>query len=230
MNKARTLQAADQIALSDALFEAQPSGALWWPERQVLAVADLHLGKAERLAREGGALLPPYETTETLNRLDAEVNRLRPRLIIAVGDSFDDLSAASALSEEVVRRLERLAAGRRLIWISGNHDPGPVSLPGSHLDVAVIGGVHLRHIAKPDRPEMEISGHFHPKAHVTVKGRRISRRCFVVSGERVILPAFGTYTGGLDVTDKAMEDLLGPGCRVLLTGKKIISLSYAQLD
>ncbi|MEM9044747.1 MAG: ligase-associated DNA damage response endonuclease PdeM [Pseudomonadota bacterium] len=230
MNRSGTSRPASEVVLSAAVFEAQSSGALWWPDRRVLAVADLHLGKAERIARDGGALLPPYETAETLDRLDAEVNRLRPRLIVSVGDSFDDLLAASALSEEIVLRLERLSAGRRLIWIAGNHDPGPVNLPGSHLDFAVIGGVHFRHIANLDRPEMEISGHYHPKAHVTVKGRKITRRCFVVSNDRVMLPAFGAYTGGLSVTDQAIKEIAGPESRVLMIGEKVVALNFDQLD
>ncbi|MBY8976586.1 ligase-associated DNA damage response endonuclease PdeM [Rhodobacteraceae bacterium NNCM2] len=215
--------------LGENRVEAQPSGALWWPERSLLVVADLHLGRAERMAREGGALLPPYETAETLDRLDAEVNRLQPRLIISLGDSFDDLTAARNLGEEVVLRLERLSAGRRLIWIAGNHDPGPVNLPGTHLDQALIAGVHLRHIADPTKPGAEISGHYHPKALVSVKGRRISRRCFLVSDERVVLPAFGTYTGGLDILDPAFGELTGGDCRALLTGNKIISLPVEHL-
>lgn len=218
------------FTLDGVAVEALPSGALWWPERRLLVVADLHLGRAERLAREGGALLPPYETVETLDRLDGEVDRLKPRLVVSLGDSFDDLTAARHLDEDVVLRLDRLAAGRRLIWISGNHDPGPVNLPGTHLDEAVIDGVHLRHIADTTRAGAEISAHFHPKAHVSVKGRRISRRCFLVTGERVILPAFGTYTGGLDVKDRAFDALTDRSSRVLLTGTRVIGLPLDQLS
>lgn len=220
---------AGDINLGGHVMQAMPSGVLWWPERAILVVADLHLGRAERMAREGGALLPPYETTETLDRLDAEVNRLKPRLIVSLGDSFDDLAAAGNLDEDVTARIDRLAAGRRLIWIAGNHDPGPVALPGSHLDQAVIGGVALRHIADPLKPGAEISGHYHPKARVQVKGRRIARRCFLASGDRIILPAFGTYTGGLDVLDPAFNRVSDDDSRALLTGKRIIALPVTQL-
>ncbi|MEM7671151.1 MAG: metallophosphoesterase, partial [Pseudomonadota bacterium] len=137
------------IELQGAVLRALPSGALWWPAKQLLVVADLHLGRAERIAREGGALLPPYETAETLNRLDAEIGAHDPRLVISLGDSFDDLAAAGNFDKDVVARLDRMAAGRRLIWIAGNHDPGPVSLPGTHLDHAMIDGLHFRHIAEP---------------------------------------------------------------------------------
>ena len=230
MNVSRTPEPAGLIQLGDRTLEALPSGALWWPERRVLTVADLHLGKAERMAREGRALLPPYETADTLDRLEAEVDRLRPRLLISLGDSFDDLRAVSGLSEDVVLRLERLSAGRRMIWIAGNHDPGPLSLPGSHLDEAVIEGIHFRHISEPGRPGCEVSGHYHPKARIAVKGRRIARRCFVVSGERILMPAFGTYTGGLDVTDHALSVLVGRESRILLTGKRIVAVSRQHLD
>lgn len=181
------------------------------------------------MAREGGTLLPPYETTDTLDRLDAEVNRLNPRLVISLGDSFDDLAAAGNLDEAVVTRLGRLAAGRRLIWIAGNHDPGPLALPGSHLDQAQIDGIMLRHIADESKPGLEISGHYHPKARVTVKGRRIARRCFLVAGNRLILPAFGTYTGGLDVLDAAFDPVRGEASRALLTGNRIIALPVSHL-
>ncbi|MEM7669149.1 MAG: metallophosphoesterase, partial [Pseudomonadota bacterium] len=147
----------------------------------------------------------------------------------SLGDSFDDLAAAGNFDKDVVARLDRMAAGRRLIWIAGNHDPGPVSLPGTHLDHAMIDGLHFRHIAEPSRRDAEISAHFHPKAVVNAKGRRISRRCFLASGNRVILPAFGTYTGGLNVRDPAFYDLIDHNARVLLTGRRVIGVPISQL-
>ncbi|MEM9371630.1 MAG: ligase-associated DNA damage response endonuclease PdeM [Pseudomonadota bacterium] len=230
MNTARTSTSDPaEINLDGVVLTALPSGALWWPSKRLLVVADLHLGRAERIARAGGTLLPPYETTETLDRLDAEIGQRNPRLVISLGDSFDDLAAARNLGEEIVTRLDRMAAGRRVIWIAGNHDPGPVNLPGTHLDHAVIDGVHFRHIAEPGRGDAEVSAHYHPKAQVTVKNRRISRRCFLLSGRRVILPAFGTYTGGLDVRDAAFDWLTEANARVLMTGKRIVGLPLSQL-
>ncbi|MEM6906613.1 MAG: ligase-associated DNA damage response endonuclease PdeM, partial [Pseudomonadota bacterium] len=212
------------LDLAGERLEAQPSGALWWPARRLLAVADLHLGRSERVAREGGALLPPYETEDTLNRLEDVVLACNPRLLISLGDSFDDLAAARSLGVSVVSRLERLAAGRRLIWIAGNHDPGPVELPGTYVEAAEIGPIAFRHIADPEARGAEISAHYHPKVHLTLRGRRITRRCFLASGRRVILPAFGAYTGGLEVRDAAFEPLMGDETRVYVLGKQVTGL------
>lgn len=203
-------------------LEALPSGALWWAEERLLAVSDLHLGKAERLARQGGALLPPYETQDTLDRLEAEISRCNPARVVLVGDSFDDLSAADALNEEIAERLARMAAGRRWVWIAGNHDPGPVELPGTHVSELLLSGITLRHIADPDGKD--VSGHYHPKARICVRGQSISRPCFVVDANRVILPAFGTYTGGLRIDDPVFDRIVASDAVAVLTGKRAIAV------
>ena len=83
--------------LQGARLTALSSGALWWPERRLLTVSDLHFGKARRAARRGGQLLPPYEVAETLFRLETVVDALRPATVIALGDSFDDAAAADEI-------------------------------------------------------------------------------------------------------------------------------------
>jgi hypothetical protein len=150
---------------------------MFWPERSLLCVGDLHLGRAERLAREGGDLLPSYESIATLDRLEAEIAALSPRLVICLGDSFDDLAAARTLSEAVPTRIGRLAAGRRWIWVAGDHDPGPVELPGTHLAELRLGLLSFRHIALPRLAASggEVSAHYHPKARVT--RRAAGRSC-----------------------------------------------------
>ena len=210
--------------LAGQRLEALPSGALWWPAERLLAVSDLHLGKAERLARQGGALLPPYETRDTLDRLEAEILQQNPELVVMVGDSFDDLTTARSLVGDILERIARMAAGRRWIWISGNHDPGPVELPGTHLAEFRLQGIAFRHIARGAGPD--ISGHYHPKTRMRIRGQSISRPCFLIDRRRVILPAFGTYTGGLRTDDPAFDDLLEHTAIAVLTGKRAVAMPY----
>jgi uncharacterized protein len=191
---------------------ALPSGALWWPERHLLAVSDLHLGRSERIARLGGTLLPPYEVTDTLVRLDAAIAATRPQTVICLGDSFDDPRSAD-LGEDVRLWLTRMMAGRRWVWIAGNHDPVPVLLGGECRAEATLGALTFRHIASPPS-QAEISGHYHPKARIGGQ----SRACFLVDDARVILPAFGTYTGGLRTHDAALTALMRPDALAILTG------------
>lgn len=208
--------------LAGQRLQAHPSGVLWWPEQRLLAVSDLHLGKAERLARRGGSLLPPYETQDTLDRLEVEIARLNPALIVSVGDSFDDLTAARTVEQEVVERISRMAAGRRWVWIAGNHDPGPIELPGTYLAELEIEGITLRHIAGDAGPD--VSGHYHPKARFWLKGQSISRACFLMDQNRVILPAFGTYTGGLRISDPVFDGLVRGDAVAVLTGKRAVAI------
>lgn len=220
------------VDLAGTKVELRPSGALFWPDRSLVCVADLHLGRAERLAREGGDLLPPYETIDTLDRLEAEIAALRPRRVVCLGDSFDDLAAAQNLSDEVLTRIDRLAAGRGWTWIAGNHDPGPVEVPGTHLAELRLGLLSFRHIAlaRLATDGGEVSGHYHPKACLARRGVRISRRSFLADGRRAILPAFGTYTGGLDARDAAFDALLGPDARAYMTGDNVTAVARDRLD
>jgi DNA ligase-associated metallophosphoesterase len=217
------------FALAGARLVARPSGALWVPAARLLVAADLHLGKAERLARRGGGLLPPYETEETLSRLAAEVAALAPETVLLLGDSFDDGRAAEALDDESRARIAALAAGRRWVWAAGNHDPAPLGLPGTHALEWRTGPLICRHVAARDAPAGEVSAHFHPKASLETRGRRVRRRCFLADERRVILPAFGAYTGGLDATDAVFDPLLGPDARALLLGRKVVAVPRAAL-
>ncbi|AMY70769.1 ligase-associated DNA damage response endonuclease PdeM [Frigidibacter mobilis] len=212
-----------EFGLAGARLVARAAGTLWWAEAELLVVSDLHLGKSERIARRGGTLLPPYETADTLARLDAEIAALAPATVLCLGDSFDDLLAAD-LPEAEALWLARLMAGRRWIWIAGNHDPGPVGLGGAHLAEWREGPLTFRHIALPGAEPGEVSGHYHPKARITAQGQALSRPCFLIDGLRAILPAFGTYTGGLATTDPALDGLMDPGAVAVLTGSRAICL------
>jgi len=211
------------ITLHTATLEARSTGALFWPDQSLLVVSDLHLGKSERIARLGGAMLPPYETRDTLVRLDQELTATKANTVICLGDSFDDLLASQSLAEETHSWLNRLMAGRRWIWIEGNHDPGPVALGGSHLAEFTTGDLTFRHIALPDA-SAEVSGHYHPKASLTVQGRGVTRACFLADSNRLILPAFGTYTGGLRCTSPELQGLMLPNALAILTGERAVAL------
>ena len=207
-----------------ARVTARADGSLWLGDAGLLVVSDLHFGKAERIARREGRLTPPYEARETAARLGAAVDAVRPSVVICLGDSFDDNRSAENLDEEVRRDLTRMMAGRRWIWIAGNHDPAPVGIGGSCLAEAGVAGLVFRHIAEPDASG-EVSGHYHPK----VRLRGPSRPSFLIDKQRIIMPAFGVYTGGLNAHDAVFDDLMSDDAVALMTGRKIIPCPRAGL-
>ena len=146
------------FTLSGVGLKALASGALWWPEQSLMVFSDLHLGKSERIARRGGSALPPYDTRDTLNRLAADLALCHARTVICLGDSFDDLDAARSLPQEERDWVFRLQAGRRWVWIEGNHDPGPIEFGGSHLAELPLAPLTFRHIARQS-PLDCITGH-----------------------------------------------------------------------
>ena len=179
-------------------FEATAAGALYWPSRQALLVADLHLEKASWFARLG-QFLPPYDSHATLSALAAEVDRSGARRLYCLGDSFHDASGCDRLPANARDLLTELTGRIDWTWIVGNHDPGFADHCGGRIEDEVqLGPIVLRHEAVRDDPRPEISGHFHPKLRLNLKGRHVSRRCFVLSPTKLIMPAFGALTGGLD--------------------------------
>lgn len=215
--------------LGPALAVARPSGALWLPGARLMAVADLHLGKAARYARRGGALLPPYEAADTLARLAAEIAALEPAVVVCLGDSFDEPAAAAELDPAQAAALAAMAAGRDWVWIAGNHDPAPHGQAGACRPDHAAAGLTFRHIAAPGAQGAEVSGHWHPKATLAPRGRRVTRRCFLTDGRRAILPAFGAYAGGLDAADPLFDALLGADAVALLTGARVTRAPRAAL-
>ena len=196
-----------------------PSGSLHWPARHLLTVSDLHMGKSERLARRGGSLLPPYETRATLGKLDTDLETTHASTVICLGDSFDDDAAADGLDDAETLWLARLMAGRDWTWITGNHDPGPVTLGGSHRADHRVHPLTFRHIAIPG-DTAEISGHYHPKARLAGQ----SRACFLTDAARIIMPAYGTYTGGLWCDHPALSGLMAPDALAILTGPRTLAI------
>jgi len=205
------------FTLSGATLIAMGSGALFWPDQDILCVSDLHLGKSGRRARLGEAGLPPYEGRDTLARLERDLGRTGAKTVVCLGDSFDDRQSAEALPEDEKAWITTLQAGRRWVWIEGNHDPGPLDLGGTHLAELPLPPLCFRHIARSGQSG-EVSGHYHPKMTVRLRARSVSRSCFLIDADRVIMPAYGTYTGGLRCTDPTLRGLMRRDAMAVLTG------------
>lgn len=197
----------DAIVIAGVSLLADCGGALYWPEQGLLAVADLHLEKGSSFAARG-QLLPPYDTAATLARLARLIAHYAPRVVVALGDSFHDGSGPARLSFDDRENLRALQRGRDWIWITGNHDPDPAADIGGSFEMTLtIGALTLCHL--PTGAAGEIAGHLHPVARVAHRGSAVSRRCFAADSARLVMPAFGAFTGGLNIRDAAFADLFG---------------------
>jgi hypothetical protein len=206
---------ATQVHVAGAAFVGDPAGALYWPEPGLLAVADLHLEKGSSFAARG-VLLPPYDTAATLARLARLIATYAPRVVVALGDSFHDPKGSMRLADSDRATLRTLQHACQWIWIAGNHDPEPAAdIGGSFCETFACGPIVFRHAPRTAALEGtgtcdgEIAGHLHPVARVAQRGRVTSRRCFAGDGRRLVMPAFGAYTGGLNVRDRAFADVFG---------------------
>jgi DNA ligase-associated metallophosphoesterase len=190
------------VRLNGAAVRFDPAGVLHWPEADLVAVADLHLEKGSSHGRRG-LFVPPYDTRATLAALERALARLRPRRVIALGDSFHDGGGEGRMDAADADRLAAMVRSVDWFWVSGNHDPlPPAALGGTPADVVAFGDLVFRH-EPAGRDPGEVAGHLHPAAKVGVRGRSIRRRAFASDGLRCVLPAFGAYTGGLNVLDRA---------------------------
>lgn len=196
---------ARDIEMCGERLHGDSAGALYWPSERILVVADLHLEKGSSFARRG-VLLPPYDTAATLAGLALVIERHNPRTVISLGDSFHDGEGAGRLCASDRETLAALQRGRDWVWISGNHDPDPAAdIGGVFCDTVAIGPFVFRHEPGGRSDENEIAGHLHPVARVNVRGRTVSRKCFASDGHRLVMPAFGAYTGGLNVRNRAFS-------------------------
>jgi len=219
-----------RMRVREAEVTMRASGALWLEAARTLVVADLHLEKGSAYASRG-QLLPPYDTRETLRRLEAEVAALVPEAVILLGDTFHDRKSEDRLAADDAARLRGLALGRRLIWVIGNHDTdGPQRLPGEAVDELMVSGLTFRHEPQAGPQAGEVAGHLHPAARVIAPRGTVRRRCFVTDGERVIVPAFGAYAGGLNVRDAAFAGLfVRPPLAGALGPSRVRAVGWRQL-
>jgi DNA ligase-associated metallophosphoesterase len=210
-----------------------PAGVLVWPAAKLLVVADLHLEKGSAFAARG-QLLPPWDTHTTLDRLSLLLRHYRPSTVVALGDSFHDANGSERMLARDTARLASLTKAARFIWVRGNHDPQPPQgVAGEWAEEWAHGALLFRHQGTPGAPtkgSAEICGHHHPKATVPARGGCVTRACFVTDGRRLMLPAFGAYTGGLDVRNPAIAGLFPRGGRVFLLGReRLFSFALGQI-
>ena len=218
------------------------SGALWLPAHRTLIAADLHLEKGSAFATRG-QMLPPYDSRATLERLAAEINDLDPARVILLGDSFHDSRAIPRMAADDRERLDRMATGRDWLWLEGNHDREALArdaesiarLPGRIVGDLALGSFRLTHEPLPATPNDarygEVAGHLHPCARVVAYGRGVRRACFVTDGSRLILPAFGAYTGGLSVRDPAITRLfVATPMAAALGANRVHALEWSRLS
>lgn len=200
-----------------------PCGALWWPAQSTLFVADLHFEKASHFAAKGW-LLPPHATAETLNNLIGAAETTGARRLVCLGDSFHDAGGPDRLSDETRRALMTMTRSLDWWWITGNHDDDAAGvLGGQVIAEARIGPLVLRHEADPADSTPELSGHFHPKLVIRHRGRHIARRCFAHAPTKLILPAYGAFTGGLDLADPALQAAMaGPATALVVEGDRLL--------
>ena len=205
-----------------------PAGAVVWPAAGLLAVADLHLEKGSAAA-SGGSLVPPWDTSATLDRLARLIARWQPSIVVALGDSFHDRAGFSRMDAPDAARLQAMARRSRFVWVLGNHDPDPaIGVPGEAAHCWHLGGLDFCHQARPGHGP-ELVGHHHPKASIATRAGTVTRPCFVADGNRLMLPALGAFTGGLDVASPAIASLFPRGGMAYLLGQgRLFSFTLAQ--
>jgi uncharacterized protein len=206
------------LSLMGQRVEAMVCGALWWPAEGVLVVSDLHLEKGSAFAARG-QMLPPYDTRVTLDRIAHAMQARSPHIVVSLGDSFHDRRARQRMRDEDVQRVRGLAAQVDWIWITGNHDPAPPQdLGGRMLAEWSMGPLTFRHEAAEGDADGEVSGHYHPCARVVGRGGVVRSRCFVTDGRRLVMPAYGALTGGLNALEPAVQSLFPQGCEAAVLG------------
>lgn len=199
------------LSFANQIFDVVAPTALYWPAQEALLVADLHLEKASFYARQG-QMLPPYDSRATIDDLVSLIEKTRAERVFCLGDNYHDEGGEARLEGMAAKQLQARTSQVQWIWISGNHDRDVSGLWGGEVRGEWVGGgIALRHEASRNPSIPEISGHYHPKIRIPVRGRHVSRRCFVVGSHNLIMPAFGSLTGGMAASDPVIENIMdGP--------------------
>ena len=202
----REQQRITAFSFRDQVFIADAKGVLFWPSQSTLVVSDLHLEKGTFYHRFAYPL-PGYDSAQTLNSLGELITLYRPHRVICLGDSFHDRQGANRLADDLAERLISWAQEIEWIWILGNHDPDvPEWLGGQAIASWSSGGIEFCHEPSPNA-DAQVFGHFHPKHRLQLAHRRVTDKCFIYTSDKVLMPSFGAYTGGLDSQDDVIKGL-----------------------
>ena len=212
-----------KIKFASETFEILPSGTIFWPSEEMLIASDLHLEKGSSFNKEG-TFLPPYDSFDTITRLEEIIKITSPKKILLLGDTLHDKNGLLRMSEEVKKKIFSLLKKNSFILISGNHDE-ELEFPNLKLDPYYkLRNITFTHEMSSNET-LEISGHFHPMVNTKFKGIRIRASCFVVTKNKIILPSFGTFTGGLDIKNNAFPNIINKETKVfIIYNQQIINL------
>ncbi|CAN5173763.1 ligase-associated DNA damage response endonuclease PdeM [soil metagenome] len=223
-----------RVTIAGELCVLRCSGAMHVVAHDVLIAADLHLEKGSAYAARG-QMLPPYDSAATLSRLEDEIAELNPARVVLLGDSFHDKRSIPRMADSDRETLERMAFGRDWLWLEGNHDREALGadlerLPGSVIETMALGALRLVHEPQAGDQPGEVAGHLHPSARVAAHGRGVRRPCFITDGQRIILPAFGAFTGWLNVRDPAIATLFASAPLAAALGRdRVHPIAWASL-
>ena len=217
------------IEFNGARLMLHHAGLMFWPKHQLAVVSDLHLEKGSFFAQTG-QLLPAYDSVHTLIRLQQCLQSETIKRLMFLGDSFHDRAGYHRLQPEALALFNQLCDTYQILWVMGNHEAGFVP-PGVEASIEItIDGLNFRHICT-NNADAEISGHYHPKVSLRIAGKRVNRACFMHSDQRLIMPAFGAFTGGLRVDSSALTKLFPrPHTLHVLGSKAIFSLPSEQIE
>jgi len=207
------------INFGGTVFLPLLSGGLYWPEKQALIISDMHLEKGSSYLKYG-LFLPPYDTVETLKKLNRDIAAVKPQSIIFLGDILHDKTALQRINATDLTAFDIILERHQIIWVEGNHDTGTAPPNVKIHSDYMFDNIAFRHIAEDDADLHEISGHYHPCTDFTHKGQRLRRPCFAVSQNKIIMPSYGAYTGGLDIKHPAIQKPLGPAFSLYVLGHK----------
>ncbi len=213
-----------EIKFANKSFLLLPDGSICWPTKKALILGDLHLEKSSFLASLGN-FLPPYDSFETLYKLNNTLSSLEINTVILLGDIFHDKDGIKRISNKLHHYLESLCKKYKVIWIVGNHD-GFLKPKNANICLRYrIDDINFVHKAEKNTIN-EFSGHYHPKATIKLFKKKISRPCFLVGKSKIILPAYGTFTGGIDSTDEVFNKVLEGGHQGYVTLKEKLVKIY----
>ena len=211
LNKDSAEQTSYAIPFAQHDFILDGAGALYWPAFGILVVSDLHLEKGSYFASLGQPL-PVYDTLDTIDRIARMIAIYQPEHVIALGDNMHDAKALRRMLPQDLHQLETVCASvTQWSWIVGNHDKDDYSVSvlrnmNFYVDLTVANVVFSHDFL--ENVEYQIIGHYHPKTAVKTAAQTVRGKCFIVTDKKILMPAFGSYTGGLDVGHALFKPLV----------------------